>query len=225
MQIKLRWPFTIKRNLENPPKWLIDWADGGGSESGVKVNENTALAFAAVWSSVKLLSESVAGLPIFPYERTPNGKEVNRDHPIYNLIHNEPNAYQTKHTFIQALMYQVLLYGNGYALIQKDRYERPKSLHLIHPDMVDVVLKEKMWYKVEGRDNLVPARNMIHILGLTDDGITGIAPIRKHRDSIGLGMAAEKFGNTFFKNGANSTGVYEVPTSLDDEQFKRLKAT
>jgi HK97 family phage portal protein len=191
--------------------------------SGVKVSEETALKMSAVWSAVKLLGESVAQLPLQVYKRTDGGKQVDKVHPVYRLVHEAPNEFQAKFTFVQTLMNSILLWGNGYARITRDAMERPVALTILHPDSVEVVVKTKLWYRVEGATNLIPSRNMIHVLGFSLDGIKGKSPIEVARDNIGLGLAAEAYGAYFFKNGANNSGVLQVPASLTDEQYKRLK--
>lgn len=223
MRIISKWPFIARdsRNLERPPKWIDDLFIRETS-SGVSVTEDTALNFSAVWASVNLLSTSVSQLPFQVFKRTADGKEIDREHPVYDLIHNSPNEYQSQFTFIQTIMNSVLLYGNAYALLTKDKSERVISMDFIHPTDVEVMVKGKVWYKVKDRANLIPARNMIHIIGLTTDGYTGRGVIAAAKDAIGLGMAAEQFGGSFFKNGANSEVAFTSQGKLDDTQFERL---
>lgn len=218
-----RFPFVAFRNLERPPKWLDEALGVTESATGVNVTEENSLKFSAVWSAVNLLSTSVAILPAHLFRREGGGKVIERSHPVYRLIHESPNEKMTAFTFKQTLMTSVLLWGNAYVMIAKDKDERPVSLSILHPADVIVMVKEKVWYKVSGRENLVPSRNMIHVMGFSLDGVTGKSPIQVAKDAVGLGMAAERFGGLFFKQGANSELALEVPASLTDEQYTRLK--
>ena len=197
------------------------------SDSGILVNEATALNLSSVWSAVKLLSESVAGLPFQVFETVDGGKVLRKDHPVYPIIHSQPNQLQTKFTFFQSLMTSVLLYGNAYAMIKKDKFARPKSLIFLHPEDVTVMVTTKNTFMYEitynGENMTIPARDMIHVLGLSTDGYVGQGVVKVAENSIGLGMAAEKFGNKFFSNGANSETAFESPAQLTDEQFNRLR--
>jgi len=215
---------AIVKGLDNDADWLGYFKK---TSSGVVVNEQTALTFSAVWAAVKLLSESVAGLPLQVFESDGKGKTMLKEHPVYSLVHDTPNPIQTRFTFLQTLMTSVLLYGNAYASIIKDRFARPVELRFIHPDDVTVHFQDgRLMYQVysfDNRDEVYAARDMIHVLGLSTDGLMGKGIIKVAQDSIGLGLAAESFGNTFFSHGANSELSYESPSTLTDEQYTRLR--
>jgi HK97 family phage portal protein len=212
-----------KRSLENPASWDWDWVFGGETSSGIVVNEQSSLKFAAVWAAVKLISESCAQLPYQVFRRTETGKEIFRDHPSYKLIHERPNQYMNKFTFIQTLMSWVLLWGNGYARIVKDMFERPIELIILPANTVEPILIEnRLFYRINGTE-VIPSRDMFHVMGFSLDGIKGMAPIQMAKENIGLGMAAQKFGATFFKNGANSEMSFETPAVMTDDQYRRLQ--
>jgi HK97 family phage portal protein len=212
-----------KRNLERPPSWLDEILTNYESDSGIRVNEETAIKFSAVWSAVNLLSSSAAQLPYQVFKRIDNGKAIYKEHPSYQLIHEAPNEWMNSFSFKQILMIYALLWGNGYAKIQKDTRERPISLIPIHSALVQPVLIEGvLFYRINGTE-MIPARDMIHLMGFSLDGITGKSPIEVARDTIGLGLAAQQFGSTFFKNGSNTEMGFQVPGNLDDEQYKRLQ--
>jgi HK97 family phage portal protein len=212
-----------KRNLERPPSWLDEMIQNYESQSGIKVSEESSLKFAAVWSAVNLLSSSAAQLPYQPFKRIPKGKELYKDHPCYKLIHESPNGWMNPFAFKQMLVAFALLWGNGYARIRKDARERPISLEPIHSSLVDPILIEGvLFYRINGVE-VVPARDMIHLMGFTLNGYMGKSPIEVARDNIGLGLAAQQFGSTFFKNGANSEMVFNTNATLTDEQYSRLQ--
>lgn len=215
---------AIVKGLDNDTDWLGIF---NKTTSGIVVNEQTALTFSAVWAAVKLLSESVAGLPLQVFESDGKGKTMLKDHPVYSIVHDTPNPIQTRFTFLQTLMTSVLLYGNAYAKIVKDRFARPVELIFVHPDDITVHFQDgRLMYQIyrfDNKDDVYAARDMIHILGLSTDGLMGKGIIKVAQDSIGLGLASESFGNSFFSNGANSELSYESPTTLTDEQYTRLR--
>jgi len=221
-----KWPWS-KRGFPQSatPQWFIDWLGVNKTSSGIDVTTKAAVGLTAVWSAIKLLSESVAGLPIQVYRREGANKEVDRENPAFSILHSEPNPWMDSFSFHQTMMTDVLLHGNAYAIIHRDGTEKPKYLEIIDPTKVQVSIKTKKWYAIEGRDNKIPDRNMIHILGLSWDGITGNSPIRACQEAIGLGLAAEKFGANFFGNGANMTGVLEAPFAMTPDQQANLAKT
>jgi HK97 family phage portal protein len=212
-----------KRNLERPPSWLDEILTNYDSDAGIKVNEETSLKFSAVWSAVNILSSGGAQPPYQVFKRIPNGKEIFPEHPAYKLIHEAPNEWMNPFAFKQILLSFALLWGNGYARIRKDTRERPVSLVPIHSALVQPILIEGvLFYRINGTE-IIPARDMIHIMGFTLDGYTGKSPIEVARDTIGLGLAAQSFGSTFFKNGSNTEMGFQIPGNLDDIQYKRLQ--
>lgn len=221
--MRLPWQKRGSVNLKNTPKgWILDWLGVSKSSSGIDVNKDTAISFTAVWSAVKLLSESIAGLPIQVFKREGDKKELDRENSNYNLLHSEPNPWMSSNAFHQAMAANVLLSGNAYATIHRDQTGDPKWLEIIDPQKVTVSIKNLKWYTIEGMDNKIPDRNMIHVMGLSFDGLIGKDVISICSESIGLGLAAEKFGAKFFGSGANMTGVLEYPLALSPDQRDNL---
>lgn len=187
--------------------------------SGVTVTEDTALNFSAVWCAVRAISEAVASLPLIVYRRMPGGgKQRDTDHPLYSILHDRPNPENSAFNFIESRMAHVLLYGNAYAEIQRNRAGRPVALWPIHPRRVRVRRENGLVvYHVsrgDGSVDVVPQMDMFHLAGLGDDPLVGLSVIAKARETIGLGIAAERFGAAFFGRGATSTVVLKFPGSL-----------
>jgi len=238
MQLVTKWPFVVtdakilrqrielleKRNLERPPSWLDDILIGQNTQSGVQVNEESSLKFSAVWSAVKLLSESAAQLPYQVFRRSDGGsKEIYRNHYSYRIIHERPNDYMSKFTYIQVLTASMLLWGNGYARIIKDKMERVTALIPIHPALVEpLLIEDRLFYRINGVEIITPDE-IIHVMGFSLDGYRGKSPIQIAKENIGLGLALQGFGSTFFRNGINTETALQVPGNLTDEQYKRLQ--
>lgn len=198
--------------------------------SGVNVSETTALNYAAVWSAVNGMSSDIASLPLMFYKREADGGKTRYPtHPLYKLLHDRPNPEMTSVVFRKVLHAHVLTWGNGYAEIERDQADRPKALWLLTPDRVQPFRRTQdapLQYKVGnpgGGEVILDQRDVLHIPGLGWDGMQGYSVIQKARESIGLGVAAEQFGGTFFGNGATMGGTVSYkgpkPPEMADKNY------
>jgi phage portal protein, HK97 family len=200
----------------------------GGTTSGKAVNERTAMQTSAVYACVRILAESVAGLPLHVYERTVNGsKSTKPSHPLYRLLHDEPNREMTSFVFRETLMSHLLLWGNAYAQIIRDGRGFPIALYPLLPDRMAVDRNEsgELVYTYQSDKGQVKLRreNILHIPGLGFDGLIGYSPIAMAKNAVGLALATEDYGAAFFANGANPGGVLEHPGVIKPEQADRLR--
>lgn len=200
----------------------------GGTTSGKVVNERTAMQTSAVYACVRILAESVAGLPLHVYERTANGsKSTKPSHPLYRLLHDEPNREMTSFVFRETLMSHLLLWGNAYAQIIRDGRGFPIALYPLLPDRMAVDRNEsgELVYTYQSDKGHIKLRreNVLHIPGLGFDGLIGYSPIAMAKNAVGLALATEDYGAAFFANGANPGGVLEHPGVIKPEQADRLR--
>ena len=206
----------------------------GRSAAGQTVNERTAMQVTAVYACIRILSESIAGLPLHVYRYKGQGKEMVPDHPLYPLLHDEPNPEMTSFIFRETLMGHLLLYGNAYAQIIRDGYGRVKWLYPLVPDRMDVNRDDggQLVYTYtrylddfggKQRYEQVKLRpdEVLHIPGLGYDGLVGYSPIAMAKNAIGMSMAAEEYGSTFFANGATPSGLLEHPGVVKDPEKLR----
>jgi len=197
----------------------------GSTPSGKTVNERTALQTTAVYACVRILSETIASLPLHTYRYTDRGKDKALDHPLYYLLHSEPNREMTSFVFRETLMSHLLLWGNAYAQIIRDGRGRVLSLYPLLPDkmLVDRATTGEITYQYQTDRGLYVLRSdeVLHIPGLGFDGLIGYSPIAMAKNSIGMSIAAEEYGAVFFSNGANPGGVLEHPGIVKDP--KRLR--
>ncbi|MDY2594626.1 MAG: phage portal protein [Oliverpabstia sp.] len=209
----------------------------GTSASGKRVNERSAMQMTAVYSCVRILSEAVASLPLQFYRYTDTGsKEKAVDHPLYFLLHDEPNPEMTSFVFRETLMTHLLLWGNAYSQIIRNGKGEIVALYPLMPDRmaVDRDKQGRLYYEytvydgddVNGRNGtdvnasgktvrLYPT-DVLHIPGLGFDGLVGYSPIAMAKNAIGLAIAAEEYGSKFYANGAAPSGVLEHPGTLKD---------
>lgn len=213
-----------RATLATPTTWLFNSLTGGASASGISVNQTSALKYSALYACVRLISESVASLPLHTYQRTENGKERLREHPISRLLSVSPNKQMTSYSFREVLMGHCLTWGNSYAEIVRDASGMAIELRPITPDRVRVTVDEDgtIRYIVDEQITLA-SDDMFHLAGLGFDGVVGYSPITLAKDCIGLGLAAERFGASFFSNGARLGGILQHPAKLSQEAGDRLK--
>jgi HK97 family phage portal protein len=198
--------------------------------SGVAVNETTALNYSAVWAAVGLISSQVGNLPCPLWRKLPGGgKERYTSHPLYRIVHDRPNPEMSAFTFRETLQAHVLTWGNAYAEIERNGADRVAALWPITPDRVMPFRRSAdspLQYRVQqpnGGEVFMASADMLHIPGLGFDGVSGYSVIQKARESIGLGLATERFGGSFFGNGATFGGVISYkgprPTELSDKNY------
>jgi HK97 family phage portal protein len=197
----------------------------GGARTGVRVDENTALTFSAVYACVRVLSESVASLPVHVMKREANGNVItDRVHPVYKLISKSPNKVMTSYTWRQSLIANLVLQGNSYYIIKRDNSARPVELIYVNPEDVQVkYLDGEVFYDIKNYDQPFTADNILHFLGLGYDGLKGKSVIELHRDTIGLSIAANQYGGSFYGNAATPSGILKHPGKLSKEAAERLR--
>ena len=210
----------------------LAWSWGGGpASSGILVNPTTAMQSMAVYACVKVLSEGVGMLPCHLQRKDSKGGRTNAtDHPLYSLLHDQPNDYQTAPEFWETVCAHMNLRGNAYAYVIRTQRGDVVELLPQNPDAVRVEMLSNysLVYHVtlaNGQTLDVGMGDMVHFRGLTLNGWLGISPIAYARESIGLALATERFGSLLFKNGAKMGGVLEHPGKLSDEAYKRVKET
>lgn len=206
----------------------------GGTTSGKPVNEYTAMQMTAVYSCVRILAEAVAGLPLHLYKyNASGGKEKALSHPLYFVLHDEPNPEMSSFVFRETLMTHLLLWGNAYAQIIRNGKGEVIALYPLMPNRMSVDRDSSgaLYYTYTRYSEEAPTMNgmtvtlrpsdVLHIPGLGFDGLVGYSPIAMAKNSIGMAIACEEYGAKFFANGAAPGGVLEHPGTIKDPQKVR----
>ena len=179
----------------------------------------------AVYACVRILAETIASLPLHTYKHTARGKEKAKEHRLYYLLHDEPNPEMTSFVFRETLMSHLLLWGNAYAQIIRDGRGNVISLYPLLPDrmVVDRTQAGELYYEYQKDIGSVILHRdeVLHIPGLGFDGLVGYSPIAMAKNAIGMALACEEYGATFFANGANPGGVLEHPGVVKDPKRVR----
>ncbi len=221
-------PKGASSTLANPSRWLLDAFGVRNSESGVTVNQSTALNVSAVYRANNKISNTFATLPIQLFRRTGRGNELASDHPRYALMHDAPCPEMTPFRFKRFTASGRTLWGNGCAEIQRNGAGDPIWLWPIHPSRVSVSRNDNndVVYVVQndrGAPTTIAAENVFHVMGYSWDGMQGVSPVLLARDSIGLTKSAENYGNRFLKNDARPSGVIEHPLKLGEVAAQNLR--
>ena len=201
----------------------------GPTAAGKTVTEQSAMQLTAVYACVRILAEAIAGLPLHLYRRGKNGsKDKAADHPLYSLLHDEPNPEMTSFVFRETMMTHLLLYGNCYSQIIRDGRGQVTALYPLMPNQMSVDRDEsgQLYYTylrsneeaatMSGSTVYLMPENVLHVPGLGFDGLVGYSPIAMARNSIGMALACEEYGARFFANGASPSGVLEHPGTIKD---------
>ena len=212
--------------LQRKRSWAnMDAFEGQETSSGVSLTESGVLAIPAVFSCVKILSESIASLPLLVYERDGKNRNRARSFSLYDLLHRAPNPRMTSFELRELLVGHLCLRGNAFCFIQRDMGE-VVALWPLHPDRVTVEAdKGVILYRYNGDDEekIYQADDVLHIKGMGSDGIMGYSPLSLCRDTWGQAKAASEFSGNYFKNDASPGGILSAPGALDPVAHANLK--
>ncbi len=227
---------------------LVEAFGGRQSITGAHLTPELALGITAVKACVQVLADNVASLPIPVYRRLEGrGKERATDHPLYRILHEEPNPWMTPYQIKETLMGHLLLWGNAFASIERwtsgNLAGQARYLWPLRPDGVERIGRAqngelRYLYRVPtnnpsgalmddtgkpGELVEIPQRDMLHIRGLSSNGVVGYSPIALHRESLGLAMAAEEYGSRFFGQDARPGGILKTAGKLGETAANNLK--
>ncbi|WP_312943515.1 phage portal protein [Stutzerimonas kunmingensis] len=228
----MKFPRLFKRSSPEPTTPAFDTyydrLTGFPGVAGVDVNTTTAEGISAVYACVAAISETVGSLPLDVYRNTEDGREKAKTHPLYRLLHDAPNNYQTALEFREQMQRHVLLRGNAYAEIVWNPNGSVKALLPLHPDSVTVLrssLGNLVYDHVDGKGNQrrLLADEVLHLRYHSDDGILGRSPIQVARDTIGLALAERTHGAKMFEQGTKLSGVIETPPGTTKEQAGQIR--
>ena len=195
----------------------------------MRVSADSAMRLAAVYACVRILSETMASLPMVLYrQRKDGGKDRVTDHWLYQVLAKRPNRYQNPFEWREMLQGHLALRGNAFCQIITDGRGEITQLVPIHPDRVRMELLDSGEYRYRvrnqgGQEMLLPRGQVWHLRGLSSDGLFGLSPIELARESLGMALAAQDYGARFFNNDAKPTGGWiEFPGTFKDQEAKRV---
>jgi HK97 family phage portal protein len=195
--------------------------------SGVAVTPETALTFAAVFAAINVLASDTASLPLEVVRRRAGGRAPVTSHPATEVLGSAPNDDTTPFRYFQACMGHVLGWGNSYSEIERDAGGYPVALHILSPRPADTwPVRTKggvLQYAADGGRRTVAAEDVLHLAGLSWDGLIGYSPVALQRQTMGLGIAQVEFGAAFYGNGTSPRGALKVARRLSPEGKRNLR--
>ena len=206
---------------------MLTWDYWGGGNAtntaGVKVNKDTALKQSAYWRAVNLLSSQSGAFPIGLFQRLPSGDTQQiTDHPAIKLLKIRPNLKMNPFIWRESMQANTLVHGNGYSYIERNGAGKPLALKLLDPTQMEPRPDgDKLLYNYG--NNAIDSYFILHIPGLSFNGIEGKAVLTVAAESMGVGLAMQKYSANFWKNGAKNTGVLTHPMSLTDPTRRGLR--
>lgn len=211
---------------------IIDWLGGGETTAGARVNLDAVRGLPAAWACNRVLAEGVASLPLHVFERMePRGRRAAREHPVYRLLAEEPNAWMTSFKLRETLQGHLGFRGNAFCEVERDLRGQPAALWPLRPDRMDrPVLSEtgRLIYPYllpSGEKIALPQHLVLHLRGLSDDGIWGYAPLTVFRETFGRAIAMREHGARYFGQGAEPGGVLQTKARLSREAADNLESS
>ncbi len=228
-----RFAGVFKRSLTDVEPNVLEALRGGRRTrtlTGVRVSETTAMNYSAVYACVRIISETIASLPLNVYKRLDIGKRKATEHPLYKVLHLKPNDDMTSFTWRELMATQLNLNGNSYNYKLRDEHGIIRGFMPLLANRMEVTIgdNDEVKYNYEFKDGIkrqVPKEDILHIPGLSFNGIVGRSPISMAKEAIGLGMALEEFGSRFFSNSTNIGGVAQHPGKLTKQGYENLRSS
>lgn len=214
-------PENPSTSLSNPAAWLTGLF--GTSKTGVQVSEDNALTFSAVYAAVRIISETIASIPLNVYQADGETRVKAVGHPVQDLLAKAPNSVSSTFTFREAMASNLVLHGNAYAKIEMNAAGRPTALIPLNPMKVEVKVIDGEKVYVFDEKHTYLDYEMLHFVGLSFNGLVGKSPLSMAREAVAIGLAAQEYGARFYSNGANAGGVITAPGRLNTEVVKRLR--
>jgi HK97 family phage portal protein len=215
-------------SLSQPSGWMARWLGRSGTAAGVDIHEGNA--FTDHLKCCRVISETGAMLPLKIYKRlAPRGRQEARNHPLFFLLHDQPNERMTSFTWRLALFLHLVNWGRHASYIERDASGRIVALWPIRPDMFRWEIRNgKMWFWVTtmtGQSVQFWRDEILYIPFMTVDGINSISPVMLYKESLGLGKALETYAGTYFGNGSQAGGFLQKDGELSAPAAARLKKT
>lgn len=201
---------------------------GSSNFSGKNVTVGSALRLSTVWACVRLLSETIATLPLGFYERNADGsRTIANDHGLYRILHSQPNADMTSVQFWEVVVASMLLWGNAYVEKVKTG-TRIIALNFLLPDRMKVsrISDGRLEYRyreINGELRVLQESDMMHIPAFSLDGINGLSPVQMGANVLGGAMSADEASAGVFKNAMKSPGLVTMDAVLKEGQREDIR--
>jgi len=223
---RLGRPQAINKEME---RLILEAFGGGSTSSGVSVNSDNAMRLITVQNCVRVRAFTISQLPCHTMERVGKNKNKAEDFYLYELLHDQPNSWMTASEFWAMAEAYVSLRGNFIAYKAYGTNGKIRELIPINCNFIRNITQNPDYtidYEIVFPDGSVKHLNnsqVLHLRGLTLNGYSGVNPIEYARETVGLGLASEKFLSRFFGHGMHPGAVIKHPASLNAPQHSDLK--
>ncbi len=232
----MKIPKILKRNRGDSPKKekrgfmetvlsALGLTYGFGS-TATSVEIETMMKISTVYRCVDAISDGLAVLPMEVQRLTKTGWSVDQGHSAVPMLNLEPNPLMSSWTFMKALVIRMLLDGNGYAEIVRDKALNPVQLLLITDPVVVSIKDGLLYYTVKplsGQERILEQSNVIHVLNYTFNGLIGVSTLTYAANTLQLTQAAETSAKGFFDSGANLSGIISMEGKLNPQKAADIK--
>lgn len=197
--------------------------------SGAHITPESSLRISGWYSCVRIISSNIAKTPLITYRRLAQGKERAPDHPVYRVLHDQPNPWMTPMEYFKACQAHLLGWGNSFSLVERSGFGQVVALWPLHPSRVRMEISWERgllsyYYRMEdGGEQQILMQDMLHVRGLSSDGVIGYSPVDLMREALGLAKIEEEYRARFFKNDGRPGGIVEYPGKMSDDGYERFK--
>lgn len=206
---------------------MIEAMGGAPLSSGIRVTPDGAMGVSAVNACVRVRAESIASAPLVTFRRNGRSKERVPDEPLYELLHDRPNPWQTSYEWREDMQRQFDLRGNAYSLIERNGRGVITNLYPLRSDRVTIQKGKDLqpYYQCSELSGVptLPRENIFHLRGMSKDGYIGLSPIQELMEAVGLAVAAERYGAGLFQSGALHQGILFYNGSITAEEYPKLR--
>lgn len=197
------------------------------NEAREPITESTVLAITAAWSCVNLVAGTIATLPVMVYRPVAGGREVARDHWLYRILHDSPNADQSEVDFWEYICASLELRGNGYAEKLRGSSDQIVGLDPIPPRIVSTRRRDdgeiEYRWTWNGKSNIKTSRDVLHIRGFGGDPLGGISPLAAGAEALGLDRVQKRTAAAVMRNAARPSGVYQSDSQMNAAQIREAE--
>ena len=217
--------------LSAPNLWLTDWLGGQPTSAGPRISEANALTCGVLFAVVRVVAETMATVPLLLYRRKgARGRERARNHPLYRLLHDEPNPRMSAFTWREMISGHLETWGNSYTEIERAANGAVLALWPRRPDRIEIRERNgQLWYLLDEQPGkgprAIPSRSMLHVPGLGYDGVRGYSPVALHREALGWNKGLEAFGAGWVGRGGRPSGILSYPGRLKPEAKQAIKSS
>lgn len=198
---------------------------GRRTKAGVRITTRTALSISMVWSCVKVLSESLSGLPLKLYEDQQGGRQMISGNDRMLKLLRKPNPYMTMLNFLKFVVVNMALRGNAFALIERNVNGDAIGLVPLDGRTVKIDTEGDLLYTVtpaEGDPFPVSPENMLHFKLFSLDGIVGLSPLEYQAETMGLAKAGQQWSARFMRKGGFTGGYVIYDGFLTEQQQEQI---